>query len=85
MDSNFFRVIKDLINENVTYYNLYANKNGSNLGNEIVATIQESNGGKHDSITHQAIINLAVNDTFYFNSNYGFRATQNSYVGYLLG
>jgi hypothetical protein len=70
---------------NATYYTLNANKNGSNLGNEIVATIQESNGSKHDTITHQAIINLAVNDTFYFNSSYGFRVTQNSYVGYLLG
>jgi hypothetical protein len=75
----------EIAGRNVTYYNLNANKNGSNLGNEIVATIQESSGGKHDSITHQAIINLAVNDTFYFNSSYGFRGTQNSYVGYLLG
>lgn len=70
---------------NTTFYNLVATKNGSDLGNEIVGTCQESTSGKHDQITHQAIINLAINDTFYFRSNYGYRVVQNSYVGYLLG
>ncbi len=69
---------------NATYYNLKANKNGSDVGNEIVATAADVSG-KHDQITHCVIINLAVNDTFYFASNYGFRSVQNSYLGYLLG
>jgi hypothetical protein len=69
---------------NATYYNLVATKNNGDLGNEIVATANDV-AGKHDQITHQAIVNLAVNDTFYFRSNYGYRVVQNSYCGYLLG
>jgi len=75
----------EIAGRNTTYFNLVANKNGSDLGNEIVATVQDSNINKHTQITHNVIVNLSVNDTFYFNSNHGFRGVQNSYCGYLLG
>ncbi len=68
---------------NGTYYNLKANVNGSDIGNEIVATAADVSG-KHDQITYSLMVYLAANDTFYFNSNYGFRSVQNSYTGCLL-
>jgi hypothetical protein len=70
---------------NATYYNLKVNINGVDIGNEIVATCQDSVYGKHSQITYPALVVLNANDVFYFNSNYGFRVVQNSYVGYLLG
>ena len=69
---------------NATYFNLKVNINGSDIGNEIVATAADISG-KHDQITYPVVVYLAANDVFYFNSNYGFRAVQNSYMGYLLG
>ena len=70
---------------NGTYFNLTTAKNGAGYGGEIVATCQESNGSKHDQITHSAVVYLSVNDTFYFYSNYGYRPVQNVLCGFLLG
>lgn len=70
---------------NGTYFSLNTVKNGAGYGPEIVATCQESNYGKHDQITHSAVVYLSVNDTFYFYSNYGYRGTQNVLCGFLLG
>lgn len=70
---------------NATYFNLKVNINGVDIGNEIVATCQDSVYGKHTHITYPALVVLNANDVFYFNSNYGFRVVQNSYIGYLLG
>ena len=75
----------EITGRNATYSNLYAQKNGSNIGGEIVATTQIGGYAYHGTITHSLVVYLAANDTFRWNSGYGFRYGQNTLYGYLLG
>ena len=75
----------EISNRNATYSNLYAQKNGSNIGGEIVGTCQVGSYAFHGTITHSLVVYLAQNDTFRWNSSYGFRYGQNTLYGYLLG
>ena len=75
----------EITGRNATYSNLYAEKNGSNIGGEIVGTCQVGSYAFHGTLTHSLVVNLAQNDTFRWNSSYGFRYGQNTLYGYLLG
>ena len=68
-----------------TYSNVYAQKNGSNIGGEIVGTVQVGGYAFHGTLSHSLVVYLAANDTFRWNSGYGFRYGQNTLYGYLLG
>ena len=75
----------EITGRNATYSNLHAQKNGSTIGGEIVATTQIGSYAFHGTLTHSLVVNLAQNDTFRWNSSYGFRYGQNTLYGYLLG
>ena len=75
----------EITGRNATYSNLHAQKNGSTIGGEIVATTQIGSYAFHGTITHSLVVYLAQNDTFRWNSTYGFRYGQNTLYGYLLG
>ena len=75
----------EISGRNATYSNVYAQKNGSNIGGEIVGTVQVGSYAFHGTLTHSLVVYLAANDTFRWNSNYGFRYGQNTLYGYLLG
>ena len=70
---------------NATYSNLHAEKNGSIIGGEIVGTVQIGSYAFHGTLSHSLVVYLAANDTFRWNSTYGFRYGQNTLYGYLLG
>lgn len=75
----------EISGRNATYSNVYAQKNGSNIGGEIVGTVQVGSYAFHGTLTHSLVVYLAANDTFRWSSNYGFRYGQNTLYGYLLG
>ena len=75
----------EISGRNATYSNIYAQKNGSNIGGEIVGTVQIGSYAFHGTLSHSLVVYLAANDTFRWNSTYGFRYGQNTLYGYLLG
>mgnify|MGYP003302596564 FL=1 len=75
----------EISGRNATYSNIYAQKNGSNIGGEIVGTVQIGSYAFHGTLSHSLVVYLATNDTFRWNSSYGFRYGQNTLYGYLLG
>ena len=75
----------EISGRNATYSNLHAEKNGSIIGGEIVATTQIGSYAFHGTLSHSLVVYLAANDTFRWNSTYGFRYGQNTLYGYLLG
>ena len=75
----------EISGRNATYSNIYAQKNGSNIGGEIVGTVQIGSYAFHGTLSHSLVVYLAANDTFRWNSGYGFRYGQNTLYGYLLG
>ncbi len=75
----------EISGRNTTYSNVYAQKNGSNIGGEIVGTVQVGGYAYHGTLSHSLVVYLAANDTFRWNSGYGFRYGQNTLYGYLLG
>ena len=75
----------EISGRNATYSNLHAEKNGSIIGGEIVGTVQIGSYAFHGTLSHSLVVYLAANDTFRWNSTYGFRYGQNTLYGYLLG
>ena len=75
----------EISGRNATYSNLHAEKNGSIIGGEIVGTVQIGSYAFHGTLSHSLVVYLAQNDTFRWNSTYGFRYGQNTLYGYLLG
>ena len=75
----------EISGRNATYSNLHAEKNGSIIGGEIVGTVQIGSYAFHGTLSHSLVVYLAANDTFRWNSGYGFRYGQNTLYGYLLG